>query len=258
MPNLALITGASSGIGMEFARYHASKGGDLIITARSADKLAALKAELEQAHAVSVQVIPVDLGADGGAQALLSQIGDATVDVLINNAGFGGHGMHIERDLAAEHAMIDLNVKALMTLSHAIGSGMAARGKGRILNVGSTAGMIPGPLQAVYFATKAFVRSYSLALAEELRRKGVTVTVLAPGYVETGFADAADLGGTGLVSGGGASAAEVAKFGYDAMLAGKLHVINEPKLSFALNWVLPQLPLRAVMSNVRKMQEKRT
>ncbi|MBS1303987.1 SDR family oxidoreductase [Loktanella sp. SALINAS62] len=256
MPNLALITGASSGIGMEFARYHASRGGDLIITARSGDKLDALKAELETAHRVSVQTIALDLGTPDGAADLAEQVSGQPIDILINNAGFGGHGQHIDRDLVREQAMIDLNVKALVTLSHNIGQQMALRGSGRILNVGSTAGMMPGPLQAVYFASKAFVRSYSLALAHELAPKGVTVTVLAPGYVKTGFADVADLQGTNLVKSGAATPEQVARFGYDAMMKGKLHVINDRKLDIALNWIFPLLPLRAVLAGVYRMQKK--
>lgn len=255
MPNLALITGASSGIGRELARLHAAKGGDLIITARNNDALAALKAELEAAHGVAVQVVPLDLGAAGGADALCDAVAGQQIAVLINNAGFGGHGHHVDRDLAREHAMIDLNVKALVTLCHRIGGAMAAAGGGRILNVGSTAGMMPGPLQANYFATKAFVNSYSQALDEELRARGVTVTVLTPGYVETGFADVADLNGTALTK-GGATARDVAQVGYAAMQGGQLVAFNQTSLRFALGWIIPLLPRRMVLKMVRRMQSK--
>ena len=166
MPNTALITGASAGIGAEFARYHASKKGDLILVARREDVLNELRRELQNAYGVKVHVIAQDLGAEGGAQALVDAVEalGTPVDILINNAGFGGHGVHTDRPLADEQGMIDLNVKALVTLTHAFGGKMAGRGKGRILQVGSTAGMMPGPLQAVYFATKAFVVSYSQAI----------------------------------------------------------------------------------------------
>ena len=258
MANTALITGASSGIGAEFARYHARKGGDVILTARSADALEALAAELREAHGVSAHVIAVDLGAEGGAAELVSKVGDldTPVDILINNAGYGGHGVHIDRDLETELGMIDLNVKALVALTHAFGGQMAARGQGRILNVGSTAGFMPGPQQAVYFATKAFVKSFSEAMDHELRPRGVTVTLLAPGYVETGFADRADLAGTDLVKGGGKSAASVAKHGYDAMQRGALVTVNEGPLGVLVNWVIPLLPRRAVLKMVNKMQSK--
>ncbi|WP_392337930.1 SDR family NAD(P)-dependent oxidoreductase [Loktanella salsilacus] len=256
MTNLALITGASSGIGREFARIHAQRAGDMIIVARRKDELDALKAELETAHGVSVQVIAADLTDAVAVQNLCDSLRGQPIEVLINNAGFGGQGSHVDRDLGKELSMIDLNVKALVTLCHDIGGQMAKRGAGRILNVGSTAGMMPGPMQNVYFATKAFVRSYSLALAEELRASGVTVTVLAPGYVETEFADTADLRGTALVKGGGKTPHSVAAFGYDSMVAGKLHVINEGLLSFALNWIIPLMPHRLVLGIARRMQTK--
>ena len=258
MSNTALITGASSGIGAAFARLHARKGGDVILTARSADALEALAAELRAEHEVEAHVIAVDLGAVDGATKLIDAVAKTgvQVDILINNAGFGGHGLHIERDIAQEQAMIDLNVKALVALTHAFGGQMAARGKGRILNVGSTAGFMPGPLQAVYFATKAFVKSFSEAMDHELRPKGVTVTLLAPGYVETGFADRADLAGTDLIKGGGKSAASVAKHGYEAMRRGALVTVNEGMLGFLVNWIIPLLPRRAVLKLVNKMQSK--
>jgi short-subunit dehydrogenase len=258
MSNIALITGASSGIGKEFARYHAAKGGDVVITARRADALAELKAEIESKHGVKAHVFAADLAAPGAAGKLYTAVVAAglQVDVLINNAGFGGHGIHTERNLADEQNMIDLNISALMTLSHEFGRDMAARGAGKILNVGSTAGFMPGPYQNVYFATKAFVLSFSQALDQELRGKGVTCTVLAPGYVETEFADRANLEGTNLIKNGGKSAASAAKHGYDAMLIGKLVTVNEPMLSVLVNWIVPMLPRRAVLKMVEGMQKK--
>lgn len=256
MSNTALITGASSGIGREFARYHAAAGGDVIITARRAEALEALKAELEAAHGVTVTVIALDLGAADGAEKLYAALNGARVDILINNAGFGGHGAFIDRDLAADMAMIDLNVKALVGLSHRIAKDMVAQGGGKILNVSSTASYMPGPLQATYFATKAYVSSFSQALDAELRDKGVTVTALEPGYVETEFAASADLEGTGLVAQKGATAADVAKFGYEAMKAGKLRAINDGRLRFMLNWIFPLLPRRTALKMVMQMQMK--
>lgn len=258
MPNTALITGASSGIGAEFARYHASKGGDVILTARREASLTSLKEEIEAKHGVKAHVFALDLGAADGADALYEKIKAASlqVDVLINNAGFGGHGKHIDRDLAAEHAMIDLNVKALVTLTRRFGADMAANGGGKILNVSSTASFMPGPYQAVYFATKAFVTSYSQAVDHELRPNGVTCSVLAPGYVETEFAKSANLEGTNLVKGGGATAASVAKFGYDKMVDGALISINERMLGILCNWVIPLLPRRRVLKMIEGMQVK--
>jgi short-subunit dehydrogenase len=187
MTATALITGASSGIGAAFARYHAAIGGDLVLVARREDALEQLKTELEAKHGIKVHVFARDVGSGEAAQALYDEVTKAGIEVgiLINNAGFGGRGNHIERELASEQAMVDLNIMSLMTLTRLFGHDMAQRGKGYILNVGSTAGFMPGPSQAVYFATKAFVNSYSQALNEELKPRGVKVTVLAPGYVET-------------------------------------------------------------------------
>lgn len=258
MPNTALITGASSGIGRELARYHASKGGDVILTARREAALSDLNTELERNHNITAHVMALDIGAAGGAEELLEAVNDLgiQIDVLINNAGFGGHGKHIERELADEMAMIELNVRTLVTLTHGIAAQMVKNGGGKILNVGSTAGFMPGPNQAVYFATKAFVNSFSQAMDQELRAKGVTCTVLAPGYVETEFAQAADLEGTQMVKAGGATAASVAKHGYDAMLDGKLITINQGSLSFMLNWIIPILPRRMVLKMIEKSQSK--
>lgn len=258
MSNTALITGASSGIGKELARYHAALGGDLIITARRAAELEALKTELEAAHGITVHVFALDIGVNGGAARLYEAVKAAghRVDILINNAGFGGHGLHVERDLAAEQAMIDLNIKTLVTMTHEFARDMVAQGGGKILNVGSTAGFLPGPNHAVYFATKAFVNSYSQAIDQELRNHGVTCTVLAPGYVETEFAKVADLDGTAMVKAGGATAASVAKHGYDAMMKGVLVTINERRLSFLLNWVVPLLPRRVVLKVSGQSQSK--
>lgn len=256
MPNTALITGASSGIGLAFARYHASQGGDLVITARSGDRLAALKSELETAHGITVTTIAQDLGSAAQATALYEATKGQQIDILINNAGFGGHGIFVDRPLADDLAMIDLNIDALVTLCHHIGGDMARRGAGRILNVSSTASYMPGPLQATYFATKSFVSSFSQAIDHELRPRGVTVTALEPGYVETEFAARADLGGTDLVK-SGATAESVAKYGYDAMIKGKLRVINDTGLRFMLNWIMPLLPRRLAMKMIERMQTKK-
>ncbi|MFT7146907.1 MAG: short-subunit dehydrogenase [Yoonia sp.] len=256
MPNTALITGASSGIGRELARYHAKRGGDLIVTARRADALEALKSELEAAHGVNVTVVALDLGASNGAEQLYAATKGHKIDILINNAGFGGQGAFTDRDLSTALAMIDLNVKALVSLTHMVARDMVVQGSGKILNVSSTAAYMPGPLQATYFATKAYVSSFSQALDAELRDKGVTVTALEPGYVATEFAARADLEGTKMAAQKGSTAVAVAKFGYDAMLSGQLRAINEVQLRFFLNWVMPWMPSRATLNMVKKMQMK--
>ena len=253
MGETALITGASSGIGLALAELHAERGGDLILVARSEDRLEEIATRLRADHGVRVDVLAADLGTSDGRAATLQAAEAQGVDILINNAGFGGTGDHLDREIDDEIAMVELNIVALMDLAHGIGRQMVSRGGGRILNVGSTAGMMPGPGMAVYFATKAFVRSYSLALAEELRSKGVTVTVLAPGYVETNFAERAGMAGSRMTKSGGATAEEVARVGYEAMMAGKLHVINQRSLALALNWIVPLLPIRAVTRAMRRM-----
>tara|TARA_R110002096_G_scaffold14582_5_gene50707 strand:- start:20539 stop:21318 length:780 start_codon:yes stop_codon:yes gene_type:complete len=259
MSNIALITGASSGIGRAFAHYHASLGGDVIIVARRKDALQSLKTELEQQFGITATVIAQDIGTPEGAHALYKAVQKAKiqVDILINNAGFGGHGAFIDRNLDEDLAMIDLNVKSLVTLTHLVARDMVAQKSGKILNVGSTAGMMPGPLQATYFATKAYVNSFSQAIDQEMRGQGVTSTVLAPGYVHTEFAATANLEGTGLVKQKGKTAAQTAKIGYDAMMRGKLHVVNETMLGFMVNWVIPMAPRRMVMSMVQGMQKKK-
>ena len=258
MSKLALITGASSGIGAAIARLHARKGGDVILVARREAELQTLKKELEQKHKVKAHVFARDLSGKDAAFALFEDVKSAglEVDFLINSAGFGGQGAHIERDLDKEIAMIDLNIEALMTLCHAFGRDMADRGYGKILNLGSSAGFMPGPNQAVYFATKAFVNSYSQALDQELREKGVTVTVLAPGYVETEFAKRADLEGTQLVEQSADTAENVARIGYEAMRAGELVTVNKSGIGIALRFIQPFMPRRAVLKLAQKMQAK--
>lgn len=257
MTNTALITGASSGIGTEFARIHAARGGNLVLVARSAAKLETLKSELESAHGISVTIICEDLSQAGAARKVFAatQAAGIQVDVLINNAGFGGHGKFHERELASDEAMMQLNMATLTSLTHLYLQSMVKRKAGKILNVASTAGFLPGPLQAVYYATKAYVLSFSQAIAEELSGTGVTVTALCPGAVNTGFVAAGDLEGVAIFD-KAASAESVARFGYDAMEQGKLVVINEPALNFMLNWITPLLPRRLLLKMSRKSMEK--
>lgn len=222
MGKLALITGASSGIGRELALVHAAAGGDCVLVARREDELRALAEEIEGRHGVRGYVIASDLTDDGAPQRLRDEVADRglRVDYLVNNAGFGGRGMHHERPLEVELAMIRLNVEALTALTRLYLPEMTGRGSGRIMNVASTAAFFPGPLQAVYYATKAYVLSYSQAVAVELEGTGVTVTALCPGPTRTEFFSNADLGGT-LLSRLAVPADRVARSGYRAMLAGR-------------------------------------
>ena len=256
-PGTALITGASSGIGRELAIIHAARGGDVVIVARRMEALEKLKSELEQSHTVSVHCIAADLIEPDAPSQVCDQLEQRgiKVDVLINNAGFGGHGKFHERDWQQDRAMIQLNVTALCDLTHRCLQGMVKRGQGKVLNVASTAGMLPGPLQAVYYATKAFVLSYSQAIAEELRGTGVTVTALCPGPVATEFVKNADLDGVGTFD-AAASPESVARIGYQAMEQGRLIAINDRRLSLMLNWIVPWLPRRTLLRISRQSMEK--
>ena len=257
MKNVALITGASSGIGKEFAIIHAEQKGDLVLVARSADKMNALKAELEKKHGISVLVIAKDLSLPTAPQDIFEEVQKRgiAVEYLINNAGFGGHGKFHEREWAQDEQMIMLNVMALSHLTRLFLPDMVKRNSGRILNVSSTASLMPGPLQAVYFATKAFVTSLSNALAEELSDTNVSVTALLPGATETEFASAANLEKTSLFK-NAYSARVVAEAGYKAMLKGKLNVMAAVPLSQRMQLpFIPLMPKRIVMKMIRNLQE---
>lgn len=257
MGNTALVTGASSGIGAELARLHAAKGGDLVLVARRESALQALKAELENAYGIKATVVVADLALSESAANIFAATEKAgiQIDILINNAGFGGHGKFHERDLAQDQAMMQVNMVSLVNLTHLYLQGMVNRNSGKILHVASTAGFLPGPLQAVYYATKAFVISFSQAIAQELSETNITSTVLCPGAVATGFVTAGDLEGTSLWD-NAASPESVAECGYTAMMKGELVKINEASLSFMLNWIVPFLPRKIVLKMSQQSMEK--
>ena len=257
MGSTALITGASGGIGAELARYHAARGGDLVLVARSEDKLQALQLELENAHKIKVMVVVADLAQPESADQIFSATEQAglNIDILINNAGFGGHGKFHERQLRKDQAMMQVNMVSLVNLTHLYLQGMVQRNYGKILHVASTAAFLPGPLQAVYYATKSFVVSFSQAISQELEGTNVTSTALCPGAVATGFVSAGDLEGI-KVWDKAATAESVAKCGYDAMIKGDLVKINEKGLSFLLNWIIPFLPRKTILKLSRQAMEK--
>jgi len=253
----ALITGASGGIGLELARLHAKKGGNLVIVARSLNKLQQLKEELESSYSISVTVISEDLSDLNSPQRVFDETEKQgiQVDTLINNAGFGGHGLFHERNFQDEHRMMQVNMHALTQLTHLYLKGMVSRNAGQILNVSSTASFMPGPLQAVYYATKAYVTSFSQAIAEEVKDHNVTVTALCPGAVATGFVAAGNLEGVEIFK-KAKSAESVAKCGYEAMQKGELVAFNEGNLKFMLNWIVPLLPRKLVLKISRQAMEK--
>lgn len=257
MAGTALITGASAGIGEELARLHASKGGDLVLVARRETRLQELARELEVEHGVRADVIAADLMKRDAARKLHSKVAELghDIEVLINNAGFGAHGSFHEADLATQLGMMQLNMIALTELTHFVLQDMVARGSGRVLNVGSVAGFLPGPLQAVYFASKAYVNSFSQAIATELAGTGVTVTVLCPGPVETEFQSVSGMDGIRGFD-FAASAESVARRGYRAMEKGELLAVNDRRIRLFLEGILPFIPRRPLLWMSRKSMEK--
>jgi uncharacterized protein len=258
MKKTALVTGASLGFGVEFARNFAKDGHNVILVARSADKLHALAAELRSQYAVDVTVMAKDLSRMEEVQSIYDtlQARGVHVDFLVNNAGFGDFALFHEADYAKLENMIDLNIKSLTKLSHLFVRPMVARGSGRILNVASTAAFQPGPTMAVYYATKAYVLFLGEAMSNELEGTGVTVTTLCPGASETGFQNAADLHESKLVKGRKLpTAKEVADFGYRHLMRGSMTVIPG-----FMNWMNAQasrfVPRKWTLTIVRMVQDR--
>lgn len=253
----ALITGASTGIGKELATIHASKGGNLIIIARSEIKLNELKKELEQKYQVNVVVIAKDLSDLNAPQQIYNEVKQRgiEIDYLMNNAGFGALGKFYELDLARQISMINLNVTSLTALTHLFLPEFVKRNSGKILNTSSTASFMPGPLQAVYFATKAYVTFFSNALSEEFCGTNITVTNLMPGATESEFGAISGMDKTEMFK-ETATAHSVALDGYNGMLKGKIDVISGLKTMQKLMMAaIPFMPKKMVLKQIRQMQE---
>lgn len=254
----ALVTGASSGIGRDLAGLFARDGHDLVLVARDSRRLAELADELQKLHDVRAHVLVADLSDTGAPLAIMRWLEERRIhpDFLVNNAGFGGSGPFAQSDLAHELAMMQVNMVALTHLTKLVLPAMIAKRRGRILNVASTAAFQPGPLMAVYYATKAYVLSFSEALSNELRGSGVTVTALCPGPTRTGFQAEAKIEGSRLVRGPlMMESAAVARSGYRGMMRGKPVVIPG-----VLNWLLVQAvritPRNLVTAISRALVEK--
>ncbi len=237
----ALITGASAGIGAELARVFAAHGHDLVLVARSADKLEALATELGNAHGVETRVIPLDLARRGAPAELVATLHDAGVeiDILVNNAGVieVGRFPAIATDRMLQ--LLDLNAGALTALTSVLLPDMVARGRGRILNVASIAAFQPVPSMAVYAATKAYVLSLTEALSEELRGTGVTLTALCPGLTDTDMMAGIQAGSAtarGIPSLLVSSPADVARDGYEALMAGEVVRVAGLGNRIAVGW----------------------
>ena len=255
----ALITGASSGIGLDLAHLFAADHHDLVLLARSEGKLRQISGELHQRYGISAEVIVADLSHPQAPKDIFSTIVDKgiVVDTLVNNAGYGVTGPFAESDLETELEMIQVNVVALTHLTKLVLPSMIARKSGRIMNVASTAAFQAGPLMAVYYATKAYVLSFSEAIADELRHTGVTVTALCPGPTETEFANVSKMMNSRLFTmTKPMKSADVARIGYEAMQRGKRVAITG-----ARNKLLVQsnrfAPRRLVTAIVRRLQEQR-
>jgi short-subunit dehydrogenase len=253
----ALVTGASAGIGVDLAECFARGGYDLIVTARSEPALREVADRISKAYGVKATVIPCDLGAAGGGAKLAAEIAQRGlgVDVLVNNAGFGHAGGFAAAPIGPQVGMIDLNIRALVELTHIYWKGMLEKKRGGVLNVASTAAFQPGPLMAVYYASKAFVLSFSEALWEEARGTGVHVSCLCPGPTVSKFRERAGTGRTRL----GKTMAvmpsmPVAQEGYEGFLKNRRVVVTGSRNKMLVGAV-KMLPKGQVLKTVRRMQE---
>ncbi|QDU65724.1 SDR family NAD(P)-dependent oxidoreductase [Engelhardtia mirabilis] len=225
---LALVTGASAGIGTHLARLFAADGSDLVLVARRGERLEALAQDLRAGHGVQVHVIPFDLGRPRAAEALVAELAarGLEVDVLVNNAGFGARGRFTGQEPELLRAMIDLNVTELVALTRALLPAMVARGRGGVVNIASTAAFQAGPYMSVYYATKAFVLSFTEGLAVELDSSGVTACCVCPGATRTEFADVAGMTDLKLFDLTAMDARKVARIGYRGFRRGRTVVVT--------------------------------
>ena len=252
----ALVTGASAGIGVDLAECFARDGYDLILTARSEGPLNEVAQRLAGAHGVKTNVIAQDLGAISGGAALANAIGmrGLKVDVLVNNAGYGHAGALTSSDLATQLGMIDLNVRALVELTYLFWDRMLANKSGGVLNVASTAAFQPGPLMANYYASKAYVLSFSEALWEEARGAGVRVSCLCPGPTESKFRERAGTGKTRLAQSAKVMpSALVARQGYEGWKRNKRVVVTGARnaMQAALVPFIPRATLLGIVHNIQ-------
>ncbi|NAS29491.1 SDR family NAD(P)-dependent oxidoreductase [Flavobacteriaceae bacterium R38] len=253
----ALITGAAGGIGSEFSKIHAEKGGDIVAIDMNSDGLAELKDKLEFQYGIKVYTITKDLTEINASKEIYEELKNEGIEVnyLINNAGFGGVGNFHERTWEQDLAMIQVDVVALTGLTKFFLPDFIKRDEGKVLNVSSTVSLIPGPGQAVYFASKAFVTSLTRSIYGELNDSSVTITALLPGPTETGFGAHSGMEKTSIYN-KTASPAEVARDGYDAMMEGELEIISGvsgmQKLEFKL---VPFVPQKKLIEKIRKGQQ---
>lgn len=259
MTKRALITGASSGIGLELAKIFAQNGHDLVITARRKERLEDLKSELEKEYNISVSIFTADLAEKNAPQELFdfTRQENLEIDFLVNNAGIGDYGFFHEADWEKNGAIIDLNIRSLTHLTRLYLPELIKKERAYIMNVASTAAFQPGPLMSVYYASKHYVLAFSEAIANELSDTGVTVTTLCPGPTESEFQQEANMEKSKLFDRFPvATSREVAEYGYKAMLKGKRVAIHGVmnKLSPKFTGFFPRSFITAV---VRKIQERK-
>ena len=237
---LSIVTGASTGIGLELAKCCAKDGMDIVVVANEPEIQQAAES-LRSLGAGQVEAIQADLSNEAGVDKVIAAIGDRSIEHLIANAGRGLGDSFLNQDWAAARYVVETNIIGTIYLLHELGRRMVKAGRGRILITGSIAGFMPGSYQAVYNATKAFLDSFSYALREEIKDSGVTVTCLMPGATETEFFERADMMDTKIGTEKKMDPAEVAKQGYDAMLNGDGQVITgwQNKMQAAMSHILP-------------------
>jgi len=240
----ALITGATSGIGYELAKLLAKDGYDLVIVARNIEELKETASTLEQSYKIKVISLAKDLFDSNNAFDVYDEVKSQgiEIEILVNNAGHGHYGEFINTDLRKELSIIELNISSLVVLTKLFLQDMISRGQGKILNVSSIAGTSPGPWQSVYHGTKAFVQSFTEAIREEVKDKGITITALLPGVTDTDFFRKAGMVSSKIMQDKSkmADPADVAKDGYEALLAGKDMVVSglRNKVDVAINKLL--------------------
>ncbi len=254
----ALVTGASGGIGLELANCLARGGYDLVLVARNREKLKEIANTLSKRYNIRATVLVKDLSRPLAAQKIFDELqrAETEIDVLVNNAGFGGYGHFAEQNTDDILEMMQVNVAALTHLTRLFLPPMIERKRGRVLNVASTAAFLPGPLMAVYYATKAFVLSFSEALSNETQGTGVTVTCLCPGPTQSDFQTRAQMSNSRLFENVSMNSAQVAQIGYRALMRGQTLVITGKSNAF---WAFATrlLPRQKLSQIARRVQEQK-
>lgn len=255
-----LITGATSGIGLEFAKIFAKNNYNLVLVGRNEEKLEKLKNDIEADYSVTVDTIQRDLSVENSGDYVYERCEQKglVVDILVNNAGFGDYGYFLETDWNKEKEMMHLNMLTLTELTKLFTKKMVEDDrKGKVLNVASTAAFLPGPLMSVYYATKAYVLSFSQAIANEFKDKGIKVSVLCPGPTESNFQNKADMRKSKLVTDRKLPTSyEVALYGYNSLMKGKVVAIHG-FMNKVMMFIIRFLPRKLTVSLVRQMSEQK-